>query len=118
MATGLMPAAFFDVVKPLLPADRAVGASGSRPRVRNEVAVRVIWYMLTTGIRWHDVLQAMGCSGRTAHRRLRAWQAQGLWAAVHAKLLALLNGAGKLALDTVVIDSTQQGQRTKIHNSF
>src|ERR1019366_2022888 len=107
MATGLMPVEFFEVVKPLLPEDKPVGASGGRPRILNEVALRVIWYVLTTGIRWQDVLLDMGCSGRTAHRRLREWQALGIWTALHAKLLELLNGAGKLALEIVVIDSTQ-----------
>jgi transposase len=107
MATGWMPAEFWEVAGPLLPQDTPVGASGGRPRVRNEVALCVIWYVLTTGIRWEDVLQAMGCSGRTAHRRLREWQALGIWDALHTKLLELLNHAGKLALEVVVIDSTQ-----------
>jgi len=107
MATGWMPGEFPDAVRPLLPEDQPVGARGGRPRVLNEVALRVIWYVLTTGIRWHDVLAVMGCSGRTAHRRLREWQALGIWAALHGKLLELLHGAGKLALETVVIDSTQ-----------
>lgn len=107
MATGWMPAEFLEVARPLLPEDKPVGASGGRPRVGNAVALRVIWYVLTTGIRWEDVLQAMGCSGRTAHRRLREWQALGIWDALHTRLLELLNHAGKLALDIVVIDSTQ-----------
>lgn len=107
MATGWMPAEFLEVARPLLPEDKPVGASGGRPRVGNEVALRVIWYVLTTGIRWEDVLQAMGCSGRTAHRRLREWQGLGVWDALHTKLLELLNHAGKLALEIVVIDSTQ-----------
>ena len=107
MATGWMPAEFWEVARPLLPEDKPVGASGGRPRVGNAVALRVIWYVLTTGIRWEDVLQAMGCSGRTAHRRLREWQALGIWDALHTRLLELLNHAGKLALDIVVIDSTQ-----------
>src|SRR4051812_1627206 len=107
MATGVMPAAFFEAVQPLLPPDQPVRACGGRPRILNEVVVRVIWYVLTTGIRWQDVLASIGCSGRTAHRRLRAWQALGIWEALHAKLLEFLNGTGQLALDLVVIDSTQ-----------
>jgi transposase len=107
MATGLMPEEFLEVVKPLLAEDKPVGPRGGRPRVLNEIALRVVWYVLTTGIRWHDVLPIMGCSGRTAHRRLREWQVLGIWKALHAKLLELLNAAGKLALEIVVIDSTQ-----------
>lgn len=106
MASGFMPAGFWDVVKPLLPADQPVGSKGGRPRVLNEVVLPVIWYVLTTGIRWQDVLASMGCSGRTAHRRLRQWQALGIWDTLHQKLLALLNGSDKLNLEVVVIDST------------
>jgi transposase len=106
MASGFMPAGFWDVVKPFLPEDSPVGVKGGRPRVLNEVVLPVIWYVLTTGIRWQDVLASMGCSGRTAHRRLREWQALGIWEALHEKLLDLLNGTGKLNLEIVVIDST------------
>lgn len=107
MASGFMPAEFFELVEPLLPEDEPVGALGGRPRTPNEIALRVIWYVLATGIRWQDVLTSMGCSGRTAHRRLREWQARGVWDALHQKLLELLNGEGKLNLEIVVIDSTQ-----------
>src|ERR1700704_234530 len=107
MATGLMPEGFLDVVKPLLPEDKPVGVKGGRPRVLNEIALPVIWYVLATGIRWQDVLATMGCSGRTAHRRLREWQALGVWDRLHQELLELLNGEGKLDLEIVVIDSTQ-----------
>lgn len=65
MATAFMPEEFVAVIEPLLPPDEPVGPRGGRPRVLNMVALRVIWYMLATGIRWHDVLPDMGCSGRT-----------------------------------------------------
>lgn len=107
MASAFMPAEFGELVKPLLPSDAPVGAKGGRPRTPNEIVLRVIWYVLATGIRWQDVLLSMGCSGRTAHRRLREWQALGVWEALHQKLLELLNREGKLALEIVVIDSTQ-----------
>jgi transposase len=106
MATSFIPEEFVDVVKPLLPADKPVGATGGRPRIINLIALRVIWYVLTTGIRWQDVLLEMGCSGRTAHRRLQEWQRAGVWDALHKKLLELLNRDGKLEPDIVVIDST------------
>jgi len=106
MASGFMPAGFWEVAQPLLPEDKPVGTKGGRPRVLNEVVLPVIWYVLTTGIRWQDVLASMGCSGRTAHRRLRHWQALGIWDCLHQKLLALLNGTGQLNLESVVIDST------------
>lgn len=106
MANCFMPEEFFEVAKPLLPPDKPMGAHGGRPRILNWVALRVIWYVLTTGIRWHDVLPEMECSGRTAHRRLEEWQAAGVWESLHAKLLELLNHDGKLQPEIVVIDST------------
>ena len=81
-------------------------SAGGRPRVLNGVVLRVIWYVLATGVRWADVLAEMGCSGRTAHRRLREWQEAGVWDALHQKLLERLNQARRLDMDIAVIDST------------
>ena len=47
----------------------------------------------------------MGCSGRTAHRRLRLWERLGIWDHLHADLLRLLRRAGRLDPDTAVVDS-------------
>ena len=106
MASSAMPEEFFEVVEPLLPPDQPVGPKGGRPPIANGVALRVIWYVLTSGVRWEDVVASMGCSGRTAHRRLRAWQEAGIWDALHLKLLELLNRDGKLNLKIAVFDST------------
>jgi transposase len=64
----------------------------------------VLWFVLATGARWEDVPEELGCSGRTAHRRLRAWEEAGIWDRLHADLLSALKRAGKLDLDTVIID--------------
>jgi transposase len=106
MANCFMPDEFGEIIQPLLPADKPTGPLGGRPPIANMLALRVIWYVLATGIRWHDVLPAMGCSGRTAHRRLQQWQRAGIWDKLHMTLLELLNRDGKLDLQMVVIDST------------
>jgi transposase len=106
MANGFIPDEFMEIIEPLLPPDQPVGPLGGRPRVPNFTALRVIWYVLATGIPWNEVLLSMGCSGRTAHRRLRTWQELGVWEALHQTLLELLNRAGLLNLDVAVIDST------------
>ena len=64
----------------------------------------MIWFVLTACTRWEDVPEELGCSGRTAHRRLRAWEEAGIWERLKADLLRLLKKAGKLDLDTVIID--------------
>ena len=65
MSECFMPVEFMDILQPLLPPDTPVGPKGGRPPVRNGVVLPVIWYVLSTGVRWHDILPVMGCSGRT-----------------------------------------------------
>jgi transposase len=67
-----MPEEFFDAVARHLPPEQSVGAKGGRPRIEHRIIIRVIWFVLTTGCRWEDAPPELGCSGRTAHRRLRA----------------------------------------------
>jgi transposase len=99
-----MPDEFFDAVAHHLPPEQPVGPQGGRPRVGHRIVTRVIWFVLATGNRREDVPQELGCSGRTAHRRLRAWEEAGVWDRPHADLLAALERAGRLDLDTVIVD--------------
>ena len=105
MATAHMPTEFYDLVAHHLPPEQPVGVRGGRPRVPHRVVLRILWFVLATGARWEDVPAELGCSGRTAHRRLRAWEEAGVWDRLHADLLRLLRQAGKLDTDRVVIDS-------------
>ncbi len=104
MAIARMPDAFYDLVVHHLPPERPVGLRGGRPRVGHRVVLRVVWFVLATGDRWEDVPHELGCSGRTAHRRLRAREEAGIWGRLHADLLRLLRPAGKLDTDLVAID--------------
>ena len=104
MATAHMPEEFFDAVAHHLPPEQPVGPKGGRPRVGHRTVIRVIWFVLATGCRWEDVPPELGCSGRTAHRRLRAWEEAGIWDRLHADLLRLLKRAGKLDPDLVIVD--------------
>jgi transposase len=105
MAEAHLPDDFYDLVSHHLPPEQAVGPKGGRPRIGHRVALKVIWFVLVTGCRWEDVPHEMGCSGRTAHRRLRAWEELGIWDRLHADLLRLLRQADKLDPDVVIIDS-------------
>jgi transposase len=104
MANAQMPDEFYDIVAHHLPPERPVGPRGGRPRIGHRPVVRVIWFVLASGARWEDVPAELGCSGRTAHRRLRAWEEAGIWDRLHADLLRLLRQADKLNADLVVID--------------
>ena len=79
MAAAQMPDEFYDLVAHHLPPEPPpVGPRGGRPWIGHRVVMRVIWFVLATGTRWEDVPPELGCSGRTAHRRLRAWEAHNL----------------------------------------
>jgi transposase len=104
MAAARMPDEFFDLLAHHLPPEPHGGPKGGRPWVGHRAVMGVIWFVLATGCRWEDVPKEMGCSGRTAQRRLRAWEELGLWDRLHADLLRLLKQAGKLDADTVVVD--------------
>ncbi len=66
---------------------------GGRPTVGSRTALRVILFVLKTGISWEDAPQEPGCSGKTPSRRLVEWSEQGARRKIHAYLLAQLNGA-------------------------
>src|SRR4030095_5980086 len=105
VAAAHMPEEFYDLVAHHLPpAPTRRGPRGGRPWVAHRVVMRVIWFVLATGNRWEDVPHEFGCSGRTAQRRLRAWEELGIWDRLHADLLRLLREADKLDPDLVVVD--------------
>ena len=105
MASARMPDEFFCELEPHLPPEQPVGPRGGRPRILHRVVMKVIWFVLTTGCRWEDVPKEMGCSGRTAHRRLRQWEEMGVWDRLHVHLLKLLRKAGQLDTEVTIVDS-------------
>jgi transposase len=107
MANARMPDAFFNLVRPMLPPEKPVGPKGGRPRTPHVIALKVIWYVLTSGCRWEDVPTELGCSGRTAHRRLEAWELLGVWDQIHLELLRLLRVLHRLDTHLAIIDSVQ-----------
>jgi transposase len=102
-----MPEEFFKEVEPLLPPVKVVGPQGGRPPVDHHTVLKVIWFVLCSGCRWADVPLEMGCSGRTAQRRLLEWEELQVWSRLHAKFLSWLRKMGKLDQSVVIIDSTQ-----------
>jgi transposase len=100
MAKAHMPDEFYDLICHHLPPEQPIGLKGGRPRIGHRLVLKVIWFVLVSGCRWEDVPYEMGCSGRTAHRRLRCWQELGVWDHLHADLLRLLRQADKLDPDT------------------
>jgi transposase len=62
--------------------------------------------VLVTGLPWRSVPQQIGCSGVTAWRRLRDWQAAGVWVRLHRELLRRLNAARRLDWSVGVVDGS------------
>ena len=62
--------------------------------------------MLVTGVPWRVLPRQLGCSGVTAWRRLRDWQAAGVWDRLHGELLRRLNALGRLDWSTGVVDGS------------
>jgi transposase len=94
----------WEVVEPLLPAVETTGIG--RPRVPDRTAFNAIVFVLVTGIAWRFVPRELGCSGVTAWRRLRDWQAAGVWERLHGGLLERLNGAGAIDWSAAVVDGS------------
>jgi transposase len=81
----LVDDAFWAVLEPLLP-ERPPQRTG-RPRVSDRAAFTAIVFVLLTGVPWRMVPKEIGCSGVSAWRRLRDWQAAGVWERLHREML-------------------------------
>ncbi|CBW76935.1 Transposase (plasmid) [Mycetohabitans rhizoxinica HKI 454] len=79
------------VLEPLIPAFTPSPKGGRRRTVDDRAALNGIVYVLHTGIAWEDLPQELGFgSGMTCWRRLRHWQAAGVWSKLHLAMLCRL----------------------------
>ena len=105
MSKLLVPDALWEIVEPLLPAEPPK-PKGGRPRIPDRACLTGIVFVLKTGIPWEDLPQEMGCgSGMTCWRRLRDWQAAGVWDRLHRELLDRLGEAGRIDWSRACLDS-------------
>ncbi|HXY10256.1 MAG TPA: IS5 family transposase [Terriglobales bacterium] len=108
MAKPLLPDELWERIEPLLPPPkpRRFRFPGRKP-LDNRKALTGILFVLKTGIPWEYLPLEMGCgSGMTCWRRLRDWQAAGVWQQLHEILLAELNAADKIDWSRAVIDAS------------
>ena len=105
MAKPLLAEELWERIEPLLPQERAK-PKGGRPRVSDRQALTGILFVLRTGCTWEYFPQELGCgSGMTCWRRLRDWQAAGVWEKIWRVLLDELGLADEIDWSKVVIDS-------------
>src|SRR3712207_9255741 len=95
MARPLVPDDLWAAIAPRPPPARPK-PKGGRPAVPDRAALTGILFVLEPGLPWEMPPAEMGCgSGMSCWRRLREWQAAGVWAALHRVLLERLHGAGR-----------------------
>src|ERR671932_2365383 len=105
MATRLVSDALWSLFAPLLP-PRAPRPKGGRPPLDDRAALTGILFVLKSGVPWEMLPQEMGCgSGMTCWRRLRDWQAAGVWTRLHRVLLDRLGRAGAIDWSRACVDS-------------
>lgn len=117
MAKPLVSDALWERIAPLIPPEREK-PRGGRPRLDDRSALTGILFVLRTGIGWEYLPQEMGCgSGMTCWRRLRDWQAAGVWDQLHRALLNELGAADRIDWSRVSLDASsvraKGGARTR-----
>jgi len=104
MAKPLVSDELWELIKPILPPEPPK-PKGGRPRVPDRAALAGILFVLRSGIPWELLPKEMGCgSGMTCWRRLRDWQAAGVWDKLHLVLLEKLAEADRIDWSRAVVD--------------
>jgi transposase len=105
MSTPLVPDDLWNRIEPLLPPEPPK-PKGGRPRIPDRAALTGIIFVLKSGIPWEMLPAEMGCgSGMTCWRRLRDWQAAGVWDRLHRALLDELGEADQIDWERACLDS-------------
>jgi transposase len=94
-------------IEPLIPPRERRFRHPGRKALPDRLVLNGILYVLHTGIAWEDLPKEFGYgSGVTCWRRLRDWQAAGVWDALHQRLLEKLNAAGAIDWSRAVVDGS------------
>jgi transposase len=105
MAKEILSDELWGVLEPWLPAPPP-RPKGGRCRIANRAVLTGILFVLKSGIPWEMLPPEMGCgSGMTCWRRLRDWQARGVWRRIHRKLLDCLGEADQIDWSRAALDS-------------
>src|SRR5215211_264742 len=101
----LVPDDLWEAIESLLPKEPPK-PKGGRPRVPDRAALGGIVFVLRTGCPWRLLPQELGCgSGVTCWRRLRDWQAAGVWERLHRRLLNWLGDEAAVDWSRASLDS-------------
>ncbi len=93
-------------LEPLLPVFTPSPKGGRRRSVDDRAALNGILFVLQTGVAWEDLPKELGWgSGMTCWRRLRQWQAAGVWAKLHQAMLVKLRQHDRIDWSRASLDS-------------
>ena len=107
MAKPILDDDLWTLIEPMLPPPkpRRFRYPGRKP-ITDRQALTGILFVLRTGIPWELLPQEMGCgSGVSCWRRLRDWQAAGVWQRIHELMLDELRRVDDLDMSIVAVDS-------------
>src|SRR5262245_36856363 len=105
MSTPLLSDELWNEIASLLPPEPPK-PKGGRPRISDRQALTGILFVLRTGCPWEAVPAELGVgSGVTCWRRLRDWQAAGVWDRLHQRLLDRLGSRGRIDWSRASIDA-------------
>ncbi|WP_423748109.1 IS5 family transposase [Frankia canadensis] len=92
---------------PLIPVRQRSFRYPGRLPVDDRAALEGILWVLRNDVAWRQLPTTLfGVSGVTCWRRLRDWQAAGVWQRLHEQMLAECNAAGRLDLHRALVDSS------------
>ncbi|WP_232734618.1 transposase, partial [Burkholderia glumae] len=95
-------------LEPLIPAFTPLPKGGRRRTVDGRAALNGILYVLQTGIPWEDLPQELGFgSGTRCWRRLRDWQAAGVWHRLHLAMLRRLREHDQIDWERASLDGAR-----------
>jgi transposase len=104
-AASLVPDDLWEGIEPLLPKEPSK-PKGGRPRVPDRAALAGIVFILRSGCPWRLLPKELACgSGTTCWRRLRDWQAAGVWERLHETFLNWLGDAAAVDWSRASVDS-------------
>ena len=101
----------WEAVGPLLPEPPSPKRPDrpGRPPLDPRKALTGIVLILSTGMRWNDLPACLGLGcGSVLRKKLRAWQAAGVWDRLHALVLKRLDGAGRIDWSTALADTSHR----------
>lgn len=117
MKRALISQKLWQDLEPLVLAPKP-SPKGGRPCCDDRAAFNGILFVLMAGIPWEDLPQELGFgSGMTCWRRLRQWQAEGVWDRLHQAMLHRLRQYDQIDWSRASIDgasvSSPRGVRTQ-----